>query len=503
MASSPPCAWGVKGRERQRSSLSSSSASTSTSSLRWCGPSGIPTPGLALRRRGNRTKASALRSSERGQPWVHASNVNKVRSKRNGRKEDPNFPPFLPFRISSSSSSSSSSSFNPRSRFLRLTSSCIVFKQEAKLGLARCYPNVETELESAGKEKEREKEKKTSGVKTVPLPLTAREMVLQTANSVFETEMRGGRLQVVEWLLPVNQRRLDFLTTDPTVVQPVSTFEEFIIANTLASVLLEGTEERDIISSRLDDGIDSEPVGLLRTEDSQYIAVVFPTADVIDEIRELARKNKSSTILLVNPQWTMQGNIVSDFGFGFRRKRAEDFLSKFVTSYSLLERRIGNNIGPNFNNGVSGVVRLLKASRKDWQIHIMSNNIGILRQPAVIRKAYPSYGELCSLLTAYEMRRRGLTLDQLKDSLKEKVDKEKSSSSEKSKSDDESKGQDFFFTDTEINNMDKRMLTAALISSGLGVYRKDKEGKSKDLSVEEMREKLFETQKAEKTNMSR
>mmetsp|Transcript_5070 Transcript_5070/g.9014 ORF Transcript_5070/g.9014 Transcript_5070/m.9014 type:complete len:452 (-) Transcript_5070:407-1762(-) len=451
MASSPPCAWGVKGRERQRSSLSSSSASTSTSSLRWCGPSGIPTPGLALRRRGNRTKASALRSSEQGQPWVHASNVNK----------------------------------------------------EAKLGLARCYPNVETELESAGKEKEREKEKKTSGVKTVPLPLTAREMVLQTANSVFETEMRGGRLQVVEWLLPVNQRRLDFLTTDPTVVQPVSTFEEFIIANTLASVLLEGTEERDVISSRLDDGIDSEPVGLLRTEDSQYIAVVFPTADVIDEIRELARKNKSSTILLVNPQWTMQGNIVSDFGFGFRRKRAEDFLSKFVTSYSLLERRIGNNIGPNFNNGVSGVVRLLKASRKDWQIHIMSNNIGILRQPAVIRKAYPSYGELCSLLTAYEMRRRGLTLDQLKDSLKEKVDKEKSSSSEKSKSDDESKGQDLFFTDTEINNMDKRMLTAALISSGLGVYRKDKEGKSKDLSVEEMREKLFETQKAEKTNMSR
>ena len=89
-----------------------------------------------------------------------------------------------------------------------------------------------------------------------------------------QAEGRGRNLQVVEWLLPVNQRRVDFLTTDPTVVEPTSTFEEFRVASTLASVLLEGSEEREISSARLDDGIDSEPVGLLTTADNRYIAVV-------------------------------------------------------------------------------------------------------------------------------------------------------------------------------------------------------------------------------------
>merc|ERR1711937_398056 len=90
-----------------------------------------------------------------------------------------------------------------------------------------CYPKVESSkaevdnVQAAVDGKDRVSKLADS----VPLPLTAREMVLQTAQSMIETESRGKKLQVVEWLLPVNQRRLDFLITDPTAVQPTSFFE--------------------------------------------------------------------------------------------------------------------------------------------------------------------------------------------------------------------------------------------------------------------------------------
>ncbi|QDZ18889.1 hypothetical protein A3770_02p14070 [Chloropicon primus] len=290
-------------------------------------------------------------------------------------------------------------------------------------------------------------------------------MVLQTEESMLECERIGKKLHVVDWLLPVNQRRVDFLATDPTVAEPTSTYEEFRVASTLAAVLLEGPEEREITSSRLDDGIDSEPVGLLRTDDNQYIAVVFPTADVIDKIRELAQRNWNSTIILVNPQWTMQGNIVSDFGFGDRRKKREDFLARFESTYSLVERRIGNNIGPNFVNGVRGVVRLLKTPKVQWQIHIMSSNIGLLRQPALIRKAYPSYEDLRKLLVAW----RRLGEEKERDLARRRV---KRASDEKPGGDEAEAEVDLpYFQVEEIEHMDKRMLTAALMSHGSFHFR--------------------------------
>lgn len=318
-------------------------------------------------------------------------------------------------------------------------------------------------------------------IDTIPLPLTASEQVSQTERSLQSLESSGKRLAVVEWLLPVNQRKADFLAVDPTLAEPASTFEEFRVASTLASVLLEGPEEREVTSSRLDDGLDSEPVGLLRSDDNRYIAVVFPTADVVDDIRELAETNRDSTILLVNPQWTMQGNIISDFGFGERRRRAEAFLGQFQSIYSLAERRIGNNIGPNFVNGVRGVVRLLKTPKVDWQIHIMSNNIGLLRQPAVIRKAYPSYEDLRKLLIAWrrlEEERESLRASRAGGNVGEVAEDAAGAEAEQPTL--------YYFEAGEIESMDKRMLTAALMSHGVSVYNK-----GRDRDIEEMRGELL------------
>jgi hypothetical protein len=41
----------------------------------------------------------------------------------------------------------------------------------------------------------------------------------------------------------------------------------------------------------------------------------------------------------INPQWQTKGNVVSDFGFGPWRQRAEDFLQRFPVSYGLEQVR--------------------------------------------------------------------------------------------------------------------------------------------------------------------
>ncbi len=93
------------------------------------------------------------------------------------------------------------------------------------------------------------------------------------------------------------------------------------------------------------------------------VAVVFPLADNLKDIQLLAKASTKDQrpLLVVNPQWRTEGQVISDFGFGPWLKAAEDFLSQFETTYSLSEQRIGNpgSLGIRtqdwLNNG--GVVR--------------------------------------------------------------------------------------------------------------------------------------------------
>lgn len=44
-------------------------------------------------------------------------------------------------------------------------------------------------------------------------------------------------------------------------------------------------------------------------------AVVFPTADTLPQLKAMATaKGGNRLMLVVNPQWQMDGQIVSDFG---------------------------------------------------------------------------------------------------------------------------------------------------------------------------------------------
>ena len=50
-------------------------------------------------------------------------------------------------------------------------------------------------------------------------------------------------------------------------------------------------------------------------ESDNMAAVVLPTANILPQLKSMARaKGGKRLLLVVNPQWQMDGQIVSDFG---------------------------------------------------------------------------------------------------------------------------------------------------------------------------------------------
>ena len=58
---------------------------------------------------------------------------------------------------------------------------------------------------------------------------------------------------------------------------------------------------------------ESDCVGAWQNE--RLAAVLFPTAETLPQVRQMARiKGPHRLMLVINPQWQMDGQIVSDFG---------------------------------------------------------------------------------------------------------------------------------------------------------------------------------------------
>ncbi|CAI7897720.1 unnamed protein product, partial [Closterium sp. NIES-54] len=99
------------------------------------------------------------------------------------------------------------------------------------------------------------------------------------------------------------------------------------------------------------------------TRNLKVALVLFPTAERLPAVMELASSEPGRTLLLMNPQW-QPGQVVSDFGFGSKRKHAEEFLDTFLTAYSLKRNRIR-----------SYDVTIVKCFPGDWQVY-MSDDSG-------------------------------------------------------------------------------------------------------------------------------
>jgi hypothetical protein len=77
-------------------------------------------------------------------------------------------------------------------------------------------------------------------------------------------------------------------------------------------------------------------------------------------------------VLAACVQWRTKGNLLSDFGIGPWRKKNEEFVALFASTYSLTEQRIGaaSTLDPATGDymGNGGVVRLLNVYPAKHQV---------------------------------------------------------------------------------------------------------------------------------------
>ncbi|KAL4421315.1 hypothetical protein ABPG75_010606 [Micractinium tetrahymenae] len=233
------------------------------------------------------------------------------------------------------------------------------------------------------------------------LPRTPAAMVEQAATACRAALDAGSLRQTVVFLLPVNEKEADFTNTEP-MDYPCSLQKEFDTACALTRSLLQRLlgAEVELKAKRIDDGgVEGEPCAVLYPEDRSIAAVVFPTADRLKQIQVLA-KEEGRPLLIVNPQWRNEGQVVSDFGFGPWRKAADDFLATFVPSFCLKEKRIGSPgtvdaaTGTRFVSG--GVVRLLRRYPGPYEAYACAPNGSSQLLERV--DAEPEYKELDAMI---------------------------------------------------------------------------------------------------------
>ncbi|GBG77440.1 hypothetical protein CBR_g23889 [Chara braunii] len=106
----------------------------------------------------------------------------------------------------------------------------------------------------------------------------------------------------------------------------------------------------------LDEG---DAVGLWERE--EVAAVVFPTAETLPEVQQVAsRGGDHKPLVLVNAQW-QGGQVVSDFGFGAKKRAAEAFVGSFTPTYFLKQLRI-----------LGEEVRILRRYPDGWQVFVVT-----------------------------------------------------------------------------------------------------------------------------------
>lgn len=208
----------------------------------------------------------------------------------------------------------------------------------------------------------------------VPNPKTIEDVIEQAQNAVQRALEEGKKRQLLQILLPVDQRQFNFLDTEPRDY-PCSITDEFMACSKVCAAILRGLhnekDEVEVRTKRIGEfENEMDPVAVLYPSDKSIAAVVFPIAETLNQIKTLLKNDEKRPLLMVNPQWRSSGQIISDFGFGPWKRQAEDFVNTFEPTYLLLEQRIGE--ASNVISGSGGVVRLLKCFPQDWHVYLMA-----------------------------------------------------------------------------------------------------------------------------------
>ena len=153
-----------------------------------------------------------------------------------------------------------------------------------------------------------------------------------------------------------------------------------------------GTDDKADIRQQVVE--DADAVVVLTIEGSQ--AMVFPTAETLPELKNLAGKDKKSgPLVVVNSQIRTNddgSNLISDLGFGPWKKKNEEFLAQFEMVYWLSEQRIQGE-----------TVRLLKSYQQPWQLFVLTEMTADMEPECVQTfEKRPTYKELEKLLMSRE-----------------------------------------------------------------------------------------------------
>jgi hypothetical protein len=251
---------------------------------------------------------------------------------------------------------------------------------------------------------------------TFALPTTTAASINQAALAVQRAFSDGVRLQAVEILLRDNE-----MSAWPGGIQ-----QQFRVALPMIESLLlqlkstEGLEGR-ITAEFLDE---TDCVGLWQSE--RLAAVVFPTAETIPALMKVGDALSGERLTIcINPQWQLDGQIVSDLFFiGYEeRRRSERFARSLETTYCLEQRRV-----------MGSEVRILRCYPGAWQVYTYAEgmpvktnknenntrarvagaiNSGEWRVLSTSEQERPTYERLVQLLKAAEGGGRRSWLDRL------------------------------------------------------------------------------------------
>lgn len=133
-------------------------------------------------------------------------------------------------------------------------------------------------------------------------------------------------------------------------------------------------------------------------------AVMFPTAETLKTCVAFADARDAVTglTLLVNPQWQLQGNLVSDFGIGPWRAAAEKNVNSFTLAYALDALRVSGDD-----------VRLLYLTGAGWSVWLLADGRETLLADGLAGR--PTVAQVTDLLRATPGTAAGASLvDRLK-----------------------------------------------------------------------------------------
>ncbi|EFN50839.1 expressed protein [Chlorella variabilis] len=224
------------------------------------------------------------------------------------------------------------------------------------------------------------------------LPRSKEECVTQAAQAVLRAWDDGMRRHTVELLLP---------QADPSADGgwPGGIRQQFRVAKPMVESLLLRLKQHEGLGGRitaelLDEG---DCVGAWQSE--RLGAVLFPTADTLPDLRRIDDALSGERLtLVINPQWQIQGQVISDFGIGRTRKVAERFVAAFEEVYYLRRVRV-------FGDDV----RIMRCYPGQWQVHYVPSDPRANTVLLSCEDAKPTFQRLIQLLKAVRGSRASKT----------------------------------------------------------------------------------------------